>query len=252
MSLAIDDVGEGPAVVLLHAGLADRRMWTPQVAALRAAGFRAVAYDRRGFGESPPATAPFGHLDDLVALLDDRGLERAHLCGCSQGGGLALCLALAHPARVASLFLLSTAIPGVAPSPALVERYAAIERAGSLDAVNEAELRLWIDGPHRAPGETPAAVRELARAMNAIALAQENEHAGPLPPIADRLDAIAAPTTIVAGGLDEPDTLERCRLAAASIPGARCFELDGAAHLVNLERPDAVNRLLLEHLSRAA
>src|SRR5687767_15856352 len=131
-------------------------MWAPQLAALRAAGFRAIAYDRRGFGDSPPAGEPFSHLDDLRGLLDELGVVRAHLCGCSQGGGLALALALADPARVAGLFLISTAIPGFAPSDELRARYAEIERAGSPEAVNQAELRLWVDGPHRAPEETPA------------------------------------------------------------------------------------------------
>jgi pimeloyl-ACP methyl ester carboxylesterase len=240
-----------PPVVLLHAGIADRRMWAPQLAALREGGFEAIATDRRGFGAAPPATEPFSHLDDLRALLDERGLDRAHLVGCSQGGGIALSLAIDDPARVASLFLISTAIPGVPPSEELRRRFAEIEAAGSLDAVNELELRLWVDGPHRTPEQTPAAVRALAREMNAIALAGENDRARPLEPIADRLGEIAVPTTLVAGRLDEPDTLARCALAAMRIPGARSVRLAGAAHLVNLERADAVNRLLLEHLRAA-
>jgi len=241
-----------PAVVLLHAGIADRRMWRPQLAALRAAGFRAIAYDRRGFGEAPPADAPFANVDDLVALLDHLAVGRAaHLVGCSMGGGLALELAVTAPARVASLFLVSTAVPGFTPSAELRARYAEIERAGSPEAVNQAELRLWVDGPHRTPEQTPAAVRELARDMNAIALAGENDHARPPDKgTLGRLDEIAVPVTLVAGALDEPDTLARTELAAARIPGARRFVLAGAAHLVNLELPDEVNRLMLEHLGR--
>src|SRR3954464_7572900 len=68
--LSYDDVGHGPAVVLIHAGIADRRMWHEQVSALVTAGFRVVTPDLRGFGDSPPASGPFTHAGDVLAVMD--------------------------------------------------------------------------------------------------------------------------------------------------------------------------------------
>lgn len=107
--------GAGPTVVLLHAGVADRRGWTEVAGHLAATGLDVVAYDRRGFGATPPGDAPFTHLDDLRAVLDATAGDRpAWLVGNSMGGALALDAALALPARVAGLVLLS---PGVSGTP---------------------------------------------------------------------------------------------------------------------------------------
>ncbi len=84
--LVYDDDGAGPVVLLLHAGIADRRMWTPVAAAL-AGRFRVVRYDLRGYGESAPPPKSFAHHEDVAGLLDHLGVERAALAGCSFGAG---------------------------------------------------------------------------------------------------------------------------------------------------------------------
>ena len=84
--------------MLVHAGVADRRMWDPQWPAF-AAAHRVVRYDARGFGESLPPTGPWSHHADLLALLDELGIGRAHLVGTSMGAGIAVEAALARPAR---------------------------------------------------------------------------------------------------------------------------------------------------------
>src|SRR5207248_1854815 len=109
--------GNAPLAVLLHEGVADRRGWR-QVARRLAPQVTVVAYDRRGYGESAVSTAPFRHVDDLLAVLDQENAERAWLVGASAGGGLALEAALLAPRRVAGLVLLGTAISG-APEPEL-------------------------------------------------------------------------------------------------------------------------------------
>src|SRR5256885_3985448 len=96
--LAYDDEGAGPAVVLVHAGIADRRMWRP-LTDLLASRHRVVAYDLRGYGESTPPTPSLAHHDDLVGLLDALGIEHATLVGCSFGGAVAVDTALAYPDR---------------------------------------------------------------------------------------------------------------------------------------------------------
>ncbi|NMO22138.1 alpha/beta hydrolase, partial [Pyxidicoccus fallax] len=116
-SLVGERAGRGPAMVFLHAGVADRRMWRAELAAF-APTHHALAYDGRGFGESRGAPEPFSHVDDLGAVLDAVGAREAVLVGCSHGGRVALDFTLAHPDRVRGLVLVAPAVSGVAePSP---------------------------------------------------------------------------------------------------------------------------------------
>ena len=101
--------GDGTPLVLLHAGVADRRSWYDVAERLSAP---AIAYDRRGFGWSPPSPGPFTHLDDLLAVLDAAVDGPAWLVGNSMGGALALDAAVAAPERVAGLVLIAPAVTG--------------------------------------------------------------------------------------------------------------------------------------------
>ncbi len=111
-----DLAGEGDALVLLHAGIADRRMWDPQWAAF-AERYRVIRADARGFGATSAPDGPYGHHLDLAAVLDDAGVERAHLVGVSLGAGTAVVFALAFPDRVRSLVLVSPGGDLYAPEP---------------------------------------------------------------------------------------------------------------------------------------
>ncbi len=144
----------------------------------------AVAYDRRGYGESAVSTAPFTHVDDLVTILDHEHAGRPWLAGASAGGGQALDAALLAPDRVAGLVLLGTAVSG-APEPELdpdTQRFDALldaaMAAGNLDEVNRLETWRWLDGPSSAEGRVGGQARTLALEMNAIILrngAREDE-----------------------------------------------------------------------------
>jgi len=228
--IAVESEGQGPPVVLLHAGVCDRRMWRSEVAALASAGFRAHAYDRRGFGETLHADEAWSHLDDLVAVLDQVARDRkAILVGCSLGGGLAIDIALAEPGRVQGLVLVAPAISG-APEPtawlppiqALVESMERAEATDDVDAINALEAHAWLDGPLVDEGRVGGAARDLFLAMNGIAL--RSEARGTQRPAAaayDRVQAIACPTLVAWGDLDFPHVLDNCRRLAGTIVGAR-------------------------------
>jgi pimeloyl-ACP methyl ester carboxylesterase len=109
--------GRAQTVLLLHEGVADRRGWA-EVAGLLAPELTVVAYDRRGYGQTPPSTEPFSHLDDLLAVIGRAGAGPVWLAGASAGGGLALDAALAAPGRIAGLVVMGTAISGI-PEPEL-------------------------------------------------------------------------------------------------------------------------------------
>jgi pimeloyl-ACP methyl ester carboxylesterase len=253
--LALDHLtADGPRVVLLHAGVADRRSWRDVARELHERGADVLVPDRRGFGETPASGEPFRHVDDLLELLDGP----AWLVGSSMGGALALDTALEAPDRVAGLVLIAPAVSGAPETPLesldpetaqVIRAIMAAQEAGDLDAVNRHEIHLWLDGPAQPEGRVGGAARELALDMNAIALrsgAPEGAGAGGVDAWS-RLEEIRAPATIAWGELDEPDAavvgheLER-RLGDARRP----VVLPGVAHLPSLERPDLVVDLIAD------
>lgn len=256
-----DLVGErwagGPEiVVLLHEGVCDRRAWY-RVAERMAAQVTVVAYDRRGYGESPVSTADYTDVGDLLTVLDHLGAERAWLAGASAGGGVALDAALTAPDRVAGLVLMGTAVSG-APEPEIdpvtqrfEEPLEAAVNAGDLAEVNRLETWLWLDGPASPEGRVGGEARALALDMNAIILRNAaREDAGDAGVDAwHRLDEVKVPVTVVCGDLDVPFLVERSRYLAGRLPGARYHELAGMAHEPFLEDPDQLADVLLGAIS---
>lgn len=249
--------GDGPAVVFLHEGIADRRMWEPQVGAFVAEGYRAVRYDLRGYGESQLAPGPFSNVGDLVALLGHLGIEQPTLVGASYGGRVALEFAVEHPGRVRALILVGAALRDTDWSDD-VARFGAEEdvllEAGDVDAAVELNLRMWVDGPSRGPDEIDPQVRELVREMQrrAFDVQLASPDAGPDapldPPASARLAEIRAPTLIVVGELDQPDILRVAEQLSGGIPRTRIEVIAGTAHVPSMEMPAEFNRLVLEFL----
>ena len=234
-------------VLLLHAGIADRRMWEPQVAALEAAGHRALAPDLPGFGDS--ALEP--GVVDYVAFAAAQLAGTAAVAGCSFGGRIALELALARPDLVERLVLIGAGLGSWQWSESaragFAEEEEAIER-GDLAAAAAQQARMWL------AADAAPEVRELTEAMTLRSYEQQEPLEGqvetvwPDPSAAARLDEIAAPTLVVVGTEDLDDIKAIAEKLATGIPGARLETIEGAGHLPSLERPDELNRLLLEFL----
>jgi 3-oxoadipate enol-lactonase len=249
MLLAHEVQGSGPPVLLIHAGVADRRMWEPLVEALSHT-FRVVRPDLRGFGETPLPPGPFSNADELDALLAHLGIAHAEVVGSSLGGRVALELATTHPGRVSSLVLLNTAYRGLEPTPALEAVGDEEERlleAGDVDAAVELMVRTWL-GPY-AGDDARELVRVMQRHAYEVQLAAEAADPGPVPRRTD-VDptAITVPTTLVSGGHDVDHFQAIADHLAEQIPGAERVHLDWAGHLPSLERPDTVLALLLDVL----
>ena len=243
--------GDGPPLVLVHAGIADARMWDGVWHAL-AARHRVVKCDLRGFGRTGAAHGSFAAHTDVAHLLDEVGLERAALCGVSYGGAVCLETALAYPDRVSALVLACCAVDWSTAPEGLVERIReadAFGEAGELDRAVELELRIWIDGERRQAPVDPG-VRGLVREMNTLVWELDRESDGEqvrlVPPVAGRLGEVGCPTLVVAGEYDVTWMTESARAIAAAIPDSRFELVEGVAHLPPLERPDAFARLLLE------
>ena len=241
-------------VVLLHAGIADSRMWEPQVEVLRAAGYRVLAPDLRGFGQRELEPVPFSHVRDVEALLD----SPAAVVGNSMGGRVALELAVLRPDLVERLVLIAPGLPrwewSEETRAGWAEEEAAFER-GDFAAAAEASLRLWFDGPRRSPEAVDADLRSAVGAMvlRSYELQQHAWEAGAEeeelePPINDRLGEVSCPTLVLVGDEDVSDMLAIAAHVADSVGGARLVTVSGATHLPSLERADEVNRLLLAFL----
>jgi 3-oxoadipate enol-lactonase len=245
--------GAGETVVLVHAGIADSRMWTP-FAGLLAEDRRVVRYDLRGYGRTELPPGPFRHVADLAAVIAATADGPVHLVGASMGGRVALDLALDRPDVVRSLVLLGTVVSGFdadAPAPPLWEQVKAADRADDLDALADAETRMWLADPDGT--RLPAEVLALVRDMNRIALRNErSEVADELPtelPAADRLSTLERPVLVVDGELDLEDIRLAADLLADRLPQVERVRLAGAAHLPALERPAEVAELVRRFLS---
>jgi 3-oxoadipate enol-lactonase len=259
MELHVEVAGAGPPVVLLHAGVADARMWDPQWVTFPRV-HRTVRYDLRGFGRSPLPPGSFSHAGDLVALLDRLGIGRTALVGVSLGGRVALEAAVARPDLVDALVVVGASLPGHAWSDELeafdAEEDAALER-GDLDTAVELNVRLWVDG-RRAPGggdpATRAAVAEMQRHAFELQLpvADEVDEQLLVPDLADRLGEVRAPTLVLVGEEDVADIHVIAERLAREVPGAQRAAIPGAAHLPSMERPAEFDELVLGFLAGAA
>jgi 3-oxoadipate enol-lactonase len=231
--------------VLLHAGVADSRMYRRQLETLAPAR----ALDLPGFGRTPigPDTP-----DDRTFVRDNLPDEPATLIGTSLGGRLALELALELPERVAALVLVGPGLDGHEWSEEVrafgAEEEAALER-GDLDGAVEANVKLWLADD--VDPEVRALVADMQR--NAFQL-QEGRDFPPIPPLdppaSARLGEIGVPTLVVTGSEDVRDIHEIADTLRAGIPGVESASIAGSGHLPSLERPDEFDRVVLAFLGK--
>jgi pimeloyl-ACP methyl ester carboxylesterase len=245
-----DDVGAGSAVVLLHAGIADRTMWVEHLLPIADAGYRVVALDLPGSGEAPPAEemTPWS---DVLQTMDALDLDRAALVGNSFGGAVALSVAAVAPERVSALVLVSAPPPGMEPSSALEAAWEAEESAlerGDVEVAVGAVLDAWM------LPDAPAALRDRVGSMQRRALELQASADAPTevedPVEADPhvLGRLGMPALVAAGELDMPDFRSGADALAQQLPHARRVVIARAGHLAPLEEPEAFRDLLLEFL----
>jgi pimeloyl-ACP methyl ester carboxylesterase len=255
--LTADVIGNGDPIIFLHAGVCDRRMWREQMTAV-GANHKAIAYDRRGFGETRCEAEDYSAVADLMNVIDTfaHGAP-AILVGCSQGGRIALDAALMHPSRVRALILIAPSVFG-APIPVypneiekLMMQLKEVDERGDIDRVNAIEAHLWLDGPLSPEGRVTSVARELFLDMNGIALR--------LPPSGtnrdnvptfQRLHEIATPTLVIQGDLDFPHIQVRSRHMATTMQNAMHIELNGVAHVPSVEQPAQITNLISTFVNR--
>lgn len=250
-----ESTGRGPALVLVHAGIADHGMWDDDVPSF-AGGHRVVTYDCRGFGRSRTDAVDYSNRADLAALLDHLGIQRAALLGCSRGGQIALDFTLERPERVSALIAVACGPGGMehdetTEEKALTESEEPLLAAGDWAGVADLDVRLWVDGVGQPPTRVASAVRDRVRTMSLANYTAGYPEPRPIPlqpPAIDRLAEVRAPTLIIHGDLDVSGVTAGAEALELGIPGARRVLLPRVAHMVNLERPDDFRRIVRDFL----
>jgi pimeloyl-ACP methyl ester carboxylesterase len=249
IEVAFDDTGgDGPAVVLGHGFAMDRSMFDSQVEALRSR-YRVITWDERGHGDTVYPPAPFTYwdlADDCLGLLDHLGLDRAVVGGMSQGGFIALRLALTAPERVRGLILLDTQAGSELPE--LIPLYQAMVdqwlEQGPTDELVDATAGLIIGQPDLNRVWTErwrAREKEDIRYPGRALLTRDD--------ITDRLGEITAPALVVHGTADASIGMDRAEVLAAGLPGCPgVVVIEGGTHSANMTHPGPVNRAILDFL----
>lgn len=258
-SLYYEATGHGHPLVLIHAGVANMRMWDPQVPRF-SESYQVIAYDTRGFGRTDTDEVEFSNRADIAAVLDHFGAESAYVLGASRGGVIAVDFALEFPDRVDALIVAAGGIGGYqsaadADQEAMWEEVDAMWENHQWEQLSDFETKWWVDGPGQSADRVDPAIRaQVHDWILSNYQAEKNEGIPqPLkPPAAGRLSEIDIPTLVMVGDLDEPATQEACRHLADEVRGARFEAFSGAAPMLNLEQPDRFTDLVMGFLGGQA
>jgi 3-oxoadipate enol-lactonase len=239
-----------PVVMLGNSLMSDLSMWEPQVAAL-AEGYRVLRYDTRGHGGTDAPAGPYTIellAADAVALLDALGLERVHFVGLSLGGMTGQFLGAKHPGRLLSLVLCDTA--SRMPAPEMWDGRIRTAETQGIEPLIPATLERWFTAPFRERrGDAIERVAAMIRRTPVAgyvgcchAIRDMNQ--------TDMLPSIEAPTLVIVGADDPSTPVTAARAIHERIAGSELAVIGDAAHLPNIERPEAFNAALLGFLAR--
>jgi 3-oxoadipate enol-lactonase len=256
VSVWYDVHGDGPAVVLLHAGLSDSRMWGPQLRSFPR-DHTVLRVDLPGFGRSPIESSPVSFRAAVREALDAAGVQRAAFVGTSLGGNTALELALESPERVSALVLVGAGLPSHEWSEEVKAYFTAEDEAleqGDLDAAVDVNLRTWLAGPNRSLDQIDLELQQLVADMQRQAFQLQREWSSDLrldrlePPYSERLADVRAPALVLTGDEDVHDIHQIADRLMDGLPDAQRARIADAAHLPSLERPEEFDALVLEFL----
>lgn len=246
-----ETAGKGFPLVFLHAGGLDLRMWNNQIDYF-SSSYRVVCYDALGCGQSTVPTSPFTDAGVLQSLLNHLGIDQACLIGESLGGRIAIDFSIEYPEMVKGLVLSNPGLGGYEWSKEYAEQIGKIfsyaEKGDALGATEE-----WLKHPHLIPAMRNPNLRDRVRQMNFdnAKLWVQGLPERPLePPAIERLKDISIPIQIIVGELDVPDIYSICDLLMGSIAGARKAIIQGAGHLVSMEKPDEFNEIVFQFLNK--
>lgn len=243
-------IGEGNALILLHSGYTDSRLWNNQFEVL-GRHFKVIRYDIRGFGKSEKPRQTFSHFEDLKELMNYLGIEKAHIVGVSMGGSIAIDFVLQYPHLVDSLILSGSSLNGFEPTIDEVSRQRSlagmsiVKRDNNFDHSVEFMLNdpMWMQSNPRN--------RQFLKEMfidTSLKWLLEDMVQIAYPPASKRLSEITKRTLIIVGSEDSQPILEINRELESNITTAQKVIIEGTGHLPNLDKPDVFNEIILDFL----
>lgn len=236
--------GLGEPIVFIHGFTLDHAMWQPQVEYF-SKHHQVVMYDARGFGKSSVPVGPYDHAADLQALLEHLNIRRAHIAGLSMGGRIAINFALAYPQMVASLTLMDAALDGYKSE---VDWNVHATEQG-LERAKENWLNHEVFAATQKHPEVVLALRPIIEAYSGWHWLHYDPQQPANTHARDRLQEITSPTLIMVGAGDLRYFHNIANVLAVGIPGAQKVVVPDAGHMVNMEAPAVVNRLLADFIA---
>lgn len=251
-------MGEGHPLVLIHGGFMDIRMWDNEFELL-AKYFKVIRYDLRGYGKSAVPNKTFSHIDDLFHLLKYLKIDKTYILGLSLGSMVAIDFTLTHPDMVDALIPVAPSIIGYYPASdaeiddlkRIVSKYSEIFKTKKEEGLDKA-AELVMKLPFFVPVEPDATITQKMHTMikdnfeNWSKL--QHLYVWSSPPSIQRLSEIKIPVFVIAGDHDVKITLGVADTLVTTIAGAKKQIIHGAAHHVNMEKPDEFNSVVLEFL----
>jgi 3-oxoadipate enol-lactonase len=243
----------GDPLLLIHGFPLSSAMWQPQVES-PPPGWRVIAPDLRGFGNSPPAAGPVtmdSLADDLAALLAQLGVSSAAVCGLSMGGYVAFALLRRHPSLVRALVLCDTKADGDTEEVrrGRLQSAARVEAEGTRSVVDAMLPKLLSPATVRRQAAIEADVRGILESASPAGVAAALKAMAARPDSTPMLRSINVPTQIIVGADDQITPAGGAQLMARGIPGARIEVIPEAGHLPNLENTAAFDRALAGFLA---
>jgi 3-oxoadipate enol-lactonase len=252
--LYYEECGSGPAIVLLHDGLLNSVSWD-EIWQPLPASFHFIRYDRRGYGRSAPAMASFSPREDLAKLLRHLKVPHAVIVGSSSGGALAIDFAIEHPEMVDGLFLIGPVLHGMEFTDEFRERAKRNNEPMQRDDVR-AMARNWAQDRFLIAGTNEPARQKIYGQLvaNAEKLKKYDSTLEEKisPPASQRLSEIKAPTLILVGEADITDVHAHCGAINAGIRGSSRVVVKEAGHLIQLEKPGEVTKMLQDFAEHSA
>ena len=259
-SLYYETAGEGQPILLIHAGVADCKMWGKQMAFF-SQHYQIICYDARGYGQSRTETTEFSNRQDILDLLNHLGVEKACIIGNSRGGQIAIDFTLEHPERVSALVPVAAGVSGYEYQPdgskranmelEIFNKMDKLWNNKAWDELTALQVHVWADGPAQPEGRAPSHVRDYMHRVVRNSFDRRDGQATPIPiepPAITRLSKIQQPTLIMVGEYDSSAALAVADELECQIPHNRKVGIPGVAHLIPLELPDTFNALVLAFL----
>jgi 3-oxoadipate enol-lactonase len=248
--------GEGHPLVLIHADIADSRMWDNQVDAL-AQYYQVITYDMRGFGKTDMPAGDFSHYRDLAGLLEYLVISRAYLLGASMGGLVAINCALEYPEYIDGLILVNSAIEGYTFRDGSTRgQWTEIDQAlenGDYELAADLEIQLWLAGPNKSLDQVNSEIGSLVREtlLTTYRIPRDRGRERPFEPSPiERLRDIRIPTLAISGDREAPDFINMSDILAKNVPYAQRKIIRESSHLPNMEKPEEFNEIVLGFLGQ--